>query len=138
VLRKSEDGNWRVLQVSLDLSPREQKAQGAQLMSTRPALAEQKAGVLGVKLAAPLDGETRPPQPELWWDNGGGSGLQVIEWQRGPGSHLFLVPDQAARLQTRVTATFAKQPGTYRWRVWSVGVGGAMKISPWSTMKIAR
>jgi hypothetical protein len=138
VLRKSEDGNWRVLQVSLDLSPREQKAQGAQLMSTRPALAEQKAGVLGVKLAAPLDGETRPPQPELWWDNGGGSGLQVIEWQRGLGSHLFLVPDQAARLQTRVTATFAKQPGTYRWRVWSVGVGGAMKISPWSTMKIAR
>jgi hypothetical protein len=138
VLRKSDEGIWRVLQLSLNLAPQEQKTQAVELMSTRPALAEQKTGVIGVKLAAPLDGETRPPQPELWWDNGGGAGLQVIEWQRGLGSHLFLVPDQAARLQTRVTAAFAKQPGTYRWRVWSVGVGGAMKISPWSTMKIAR
>jgi hypothetical protein len=138
VLRKADDGSWRVLQVSLNLSPQEQRAQSAGLMSTNPAPAELKRGVMGITQAAPADGETRSPQPDLWWDNGGGAGLQVIEWQHGLGSHLFLVLDQAARLQTRVTAAFAREQGTYRWRVWSVGAGGTMKISPWSMMKIAR
>jgi hypothetical protein len=138
VLRKADDGRWRVLQVSLNLPLPEQAAESLELMLSDPASAERKTGVVGIKLAAPADGETRAPQPELWWDNGGGAGLQVVEWQRGLGTRLFLVPDRAARLQTRVTAAFAKQPGTYRWRVWSVGAGGAMKISPWSTMKIAQ
>lgn len=78
--------------------------------------------------------------PELWWDNGGGAGLQVVEWQRSRGgwldAHLYLAPDHNPKLQTRVTAQFANSQGRYRWRVWSVGAEGEMKISPWRTLNI--
>jgi len=142
VLRRGDDGHWRVLHVSLSLSPEEQSFDQGLLMDDRPLTPqERRDGVLGVSLAAPPDGDTRKPMPELWWDNTGGARLQVVEWQRQADggwsdARLEMVPDRNARLQTRVTAGFAKSAGLYRWRVWSVGMNGEMKITPWRTFKI--
>jgi hypothetical protein len=144
VLRLGSDGQWKVLHVSLNLPAiDEEKARRALMNTAPPADAEIRDGVKGVKLASPGEGETRPPMPRLVWDNGGGAGLQVVEWQRSAGdgwsdARLFLVGDQAARLQIDVTAEFAIFQARYRWRVWSVGAGGLMKISPWRTLNIAQ
>ena len=145
VLRKGSDGKWRVLHLSPNL-PEEQQltAQSALMASAPPSDTEEHAGVKGVSLAAPADGDKGPPMPQLWWDNGGGAGLQVVEWEASfPGgdwsdSRLYLVPDSASRLRTQVTARFADLQGRYRWRVWSVGAEGAMKISPWRTFSVER
>jgi hypothetical protein len=142
VLRRGDDGHWRVLHVSLSLSPEEQSFDQALLMDDRPLTPQQlRGGVLGVSLASPPDGDTRKPMPELWWDSTGGARLQVVEWQRQAegnwsDARLNMLPDRGARLQTRVTATFATRGGLYRWRVWSVGMNGELKISPWRTFKI--
>jgi hypothetical protein len=144
VLRLASDGQWKVLHVSLNLPAiDEERARRALMNTAPPADAEIREGVKGVKLASPGDGETRPPMPQLAWDNGGGAGLQVVEWQRAAGdgwsdARLFLVGDQGARLQIEVPAEFAIYQARYRWRVWSVGAGGVMKISPWRTMNIAQ
>jgi hypothetical protein len=137
ILRTQKDGQWKVLQVSLNLPQFEAANVRATLMDTSPtAVAEQKAGVRGVTLAAPQDGMTAGPRPELVWDNQGGAGLQVVEWQidRGDGwsdARLYLVQDHSPRLQTQVIAEFASGAGRYRWRVWSVGMQGEMMISSW-------
>jgi hypothetical protein len=142
LLRRNDAGAWKVLHVSLNLPPVDQQRAMDALRITSPnAEAERTAGVMGVKLAVPAEGDARPPQPELGWDNGGGAGLQIVEWQRAyqqgwSEARLFLVPDREPTLQTRVTATFADRDGRYRWRVWSVGNLGAMKISPWRTLLI--
>jgi len=99
--------------------------------------------VMGVALASPADGSVGSIAPDLAWDNGGGAGLQVVEWQypyKGGWSdtRLFLVPDMGSTLRTRVGADFATLPLTYRWRVWSIGASGAMKISSWRTFSIGR
>lgn len=142
VLRRDDDGRWRVLHVSLDLPPAEQQSERRTLMSSIEA-APQAAHTepAGISQASPANGDTRPPQPVLWWDNRGGASLQVIEWQvdqsgQWTDPRLYLATDVGARLRTQVTARFADSPAVYRWRVWSVGAGGAMKISPWSTLKI--
>jgi hypothetical protein len=143
VLRKMSDGQWKVLHVSLNLPAADQEMARVSLMATRPvSAAEARAGVLGVKLATPIEGDTRPPMPELSWDNGGGAGLQVVEWQTAVNGgwsdpRLFLVNDHGTRLKTQVTAAFAIHQTRYRWRVWSVGAGGEMTISPWRTLNIA-
>jgi hypothetical protein len=137
ILHAQKDAQWKVLQVSLNLPQFEATNVRATLMDTSPtAVAEQKSGVKGVSLAAPLDGNTAGPRPELVWDNQGGAGLQVVEWQidRGDGlndARLYLVQDHSPRLQTHVIAEFAGAAGRYRWRVWSVGMQGDMVISPW-------
>jgi hypothetical protein len=141
VLRKSAAGRWRILHVSLNLPPDDQRHEREALMVSDPVTAEKRTGVAGISQASPADGDTRQPSPQLGWDNAGGAGLQVVEWQRGAvdgwsDARLYLVPDRSARLQTHVTAEFASAEGTYRWRVWSVGVAGAMKISPWRSMVI--
>ncbi|AEU38718.1 hypothetical protein [Granulicella mallensis] len=141
VLRRADSGAWKVLHVSLNLPEVEQQSESLALANTSPpARAERHAGVVGISQASPLDGDSRPPVPELWWDNGGGAGLQVVEWQRSRGgwldAHLYLAPDHNPKLQTRVTAQFANSQGRYRWRVWSVGAEGEMKISPWRTLNI--
>jgi len=145
VLRKGDDGKWRVLHVSLNLPAVESQAQREALVDQcTDTLCGANAGALvGVSLAAPRDGELRPPLPELWWDNGGGSRMEVVEWQGNTGSgwsdaRLFLVPDRGAKLRTQVTAQFASREATYRWRVWSVGAGGVVKISSWRTFKVAK
>ncbi len=145
VLRKGDDGKWRVLHVSLNLPAVESQTQRQALVDQcTDTLCGPYAGALaGVSLAAPRDGEQRPPMPELWWDNGGGSRLEVVEWQGNTGSgwsdaRLFLVPDRGAKLRTQVTAQFASREAAYRWRVWSVGAGGAVKISSWRTFKVVR
>jgi hypothetical protein len=96
---------------------------------------------MGISQAAPLDGDTRMVPADLWWDNLGGASLQVVEWQTRRYqntwlSHLFYVPDTNPRLRTQVTARFASAPGQYRWRVWSVGVDGALVLSPWRGLTI--
>jgi hypothetical protein len=144
VLRMGKDGRWRVLQVSLNLQQIEQENARATLMESSPtSAAEQRAGVKGVSQASPQDGDTKGPMPELVWDNGGGAGLQVVEWQMGrdggwADARLYLVQDRSPRLQTHVQAEFAGDPGRYRWRVWSVGAHGEMKISPWRTFNVVR
>ncbi len=142
VLRATKDNRWRVLQMSLNLPQFEQTNVLETLMETSPtAAAEQRAGVKGVTVATPQEGATRMPQPELVWETNGGAGLQVVEWQRGRGgswsdARLYLVQDRNPRLQTHVIAQFANDAARYRWRVWSVGAHGEMKISPWRTFNV--
>lgn len=144
VLRTGKDGKWRVLQMSLNLPQVEQTNEREALMVTNPPSdAEQHAGVKGVSQAAPQDGQTLTQMPELVWDNHGGAGLQVVEWQRGEGgswsdARLYLVQDRNPRLQTHVQAEFANAYGRYRWRVWSVGAEGDVKISPWRTFRLVQ
>lgn len=141
VLRKSEGGGWSVLQLSSNLRlPRMAEVNGflAQAMSGKP---DESSPVLGVSQAAPLDGDNRSPQPYLWWDNLGGATLQVVEWQMKAESgwtntNLEPVSDTGPRLKTEVVASFARQSGQYRWRVWSIGKGGELKLSSWHTLLI--
>jgi len=151
ILRQDTTGRWRVLHISPNLAPEWQARAWSLLVNFcagtaltveqgSAVLRNEGTRVLGVSQAAPADGDTRSPQPELWWDNLGGATLQVVEWQRGTGgwvaSNLYFVPDTNSRLRTRVTARFATN-GQYRWRIWSVGKGGAIVISPWRTLNIA-
>jgi len=141
VLRKGEGGGWGVLQISSNLRiPQLGEVNGllAQAMFGKP---DESAPVLGVSQAAPLDGDNRSPQPYLWWDNLGGAALQVVEWQTKAESgwtntNLEPVSDTGPRLKTEVVASFARQAGQYRWRVWSVGKGGELKLSPWHSLII--
>ncbi len=142
ILRKDQKGQWKVLQISPNMWPGElgyaQDVLRPYAAKTEP---DKVAKVLGISQAAPVDGDNRPAQPDLWWDNNGGATLQIVEWQRNlpngwASSNLELLPDTDPRLTTRVTATFAKQVGTYRWRVWSVGTGGVVVLSPWRTLNI--
>jgi hypothetical protein len=151
VLRRDPEGRWRVLQISPNLPSAEQSLGWDTLVSfsagTRtpgvPGSAFQRnegTTVLGISQAAPLEGASSLPQPDLSWDNLGGGTLQVVEWQQGQPSrwspsNLFFVPDNRERLATRVTARFATA-GQYRWRVWSLGPGGALVLSPWRTLTI--
>ncbi len=134
ILRRAGNGGpWKVLQVTANLLPRELMPQGAELLPfLKP---DAPARVVGVAQAAPLDGDSRPPHPDLWWDSGGGDGLLVVEWQLRYGTewsdaHLMMVPDRESRARTRVNAAFAES-GEYRWRVWAVGTGGALVLGPW-------
>jgi hypothetical protein len=141
VLRADETGRWRVLQLTPNLLPPQQMLAFSSFATYCHPLDSKPAVVLGVALAAPVDGDNRPPTPELWWDNKGGATLEVVEWQRGSdriwsGSNLFLIPDDTGHLQTQVTARFADAQGQYRWRVWSLGRGGAVAISPWRRFEI--
>jgi hypothetical protein len=141
VLRRDRDGRWRVLHVSLNLPPSQQQDEREMLIRSIAVASERPSAVRGILQASPVDGDTRPPNPELWWDNAGGASLQVVEWQIRSGGawsdpHLYLAPDVGSRLRTQVTARFASTSGTYRWRVWSVGSHGETKISSWSTLNI--
>lgn len=144
VLRAGKDGQWKVLQMSLTLPQHEQSNERQALMvSNPPTAAEQTSGVKGVTQASPQDGQSVMDVPELVWDNRGGAGLQVVEWQRGESNgwsdaRLYLVEDSSPRLRTQVMAEFADANGRYRWRVWSIGTHGAVEISPWRTFMLAR
>lgn len=108
VLRKNDQGKWKVLQLSSNLGT-ERLAKDISLWNTLAAAAKPRPTTscrrcdtkvvatsapapelplrapssvpLGVSLAAPADDDTRSPQPPLWWDNKGGAVLQVVEWQ---------------------------------------------------------
>jgi len=147
VLRRDGAGPWRVLQISPSLLS-ERQSEGLDLLSravkgeeiSNP-LGTEGTKPLGISEAAPPNGDTRIAPAEMWWDNLGGSSLQVVEWQaQGYAttwlSHLFYVPDNNSRLKTRITARFASDPGWYRWRVWSIGVDGTVVLSPWRTFSI--
>jgi hypothetical protein len=144
VLRVGRDGHWKVLQMSLNLPQHEQANERQALMvSNPPTAAEQNSGVKGITQASPQDGQSVAQVPQLVWDNGGGAGLQVVEWQRGEGNgwseaRLYLVEDRSPTLRTQVMAEFANANGRYRWRVWSVGTHGAVEISPWRTFTLAK
>jgi hypothetical protein len=144
VLREDSDGQWRVLHVSLNLPQFEQETLRQALMVTNPPSSEeQRTAVAGVTQAAPQDGTTTTARPELVWDNGGGAGLQVVEWQEGhqgtwSDARLYLVEDRNPRLRSSQIAQFAGANGQYRWRIWSVGAHGEMKISPWRTFNVVK
>lgn len=143
VLRQGTDGHWRVLYLALNPPAGAAASEEEALFSgTPPSRQEQYSGPLGVRLASPPEGDLRGPQPDLWWDNLGGAGMQLVEWQRQYPSgwqnpHLYVVPDQDPRVQTRVTAAFAGLPGRYRWRVWSLGAVGSLRLSEWRTFVVA-
>jgi hypothetical protein len=141
VLREGGDGHWRVLHVSMNLPQFEQEMLRRALMETSPPTSqEEHRSVSGVMQAAPLDGANTTSRPELVWDNNGGAGLQVVEWQVGrdgwSDARLYLVQDRNPRLRSSVMAQFANGAGHYRWRVWSVGAHGDMKISPWRSFNV--
>lgn len=144
VLRRGADRRWRVLHVSLNL-PAAQAVEefGTMLHASPPSEAEAKQRARPVSQAAPADGDVRPPEPGLSWDNPGGMGLEVVEWQETyndgalwSNPNLQLVEDMGSRLRTHVTAQFAAHAGDFRWRVWSVGAGGDLAITPWRTLHI--
>jgi len=139
VLRKDEDGDWKVLQITPDL-PVEQLGTAFGMLQRYAHEADDVADVKGISEASPRDGDNRSPQPFLWWDNLGGATLQVVEWQDGGGgaSNLYFVPDVDFRLKTQAKARFAKYqvPSAYRWRVWSLGDGGVVVLSPWRRLNI--
>jgi hypothetical protein len=140
----AKDSRWLVLQVSLNQPQIEQENVRQTLMLTSPTSGvEQRSGVKGVAPAVPQEGATVGPVPDLVWDNNGGAGLQVVEWQinRDHGwsdARLYLVEDRSPRLQTHARAEFASDSGQYRWRVWSVGGRGEMKISPWRSFTVSQ
>ncbi len=142
VLRETPDNRWRVLQLSLNMPQFEQATERRTLMETNPpSEAEQRGGVKGVVLTAPPDGQAVVQMPELVWDNRGGAGLQVVEWQRSVSggwseARLYMVEDRNPTLRTHVLAEFADGLGHYRWRVWSVGMHGEVKISAWRSFSI--
>jgi len=141
VLRRDGAGRWLVLQISLNLAP------DLVLNATRlfeeatsdDASVHRNEGsqLLGIAQAT-ADDDTRRTHATLWWDNLGGATLQVVEWQpgNGVGTNLFFAPDTESRLKTEAAARFAREPGPYRWRVWSVGADGTIVLSPWRTLHI--
>lgn len=139
-------GPWRVLQITPDLPP-ELLVEAFRVLSPSTygaashygAASQRVSEPAGVTLASPVDGDVRSAVPELWWDNGGGDDLLLVEWQGNGegGSHLFLVPDHGNRLQTRVSALFAWS-GTYRWRVWALGPGDTIKLTGWRQFSVVR
>lgn len=142
VLRRTQDGQWKVLQITSNLAlDLQERAVGWIDPYTSPTKQHTSKPIAGISQAAPLDGDIRQPRPELWWDNSGDGSLLIVEWQRSVGSKwtdskMFFVGDSAPRVQTRVRAEFADIPGAYHWRVWTVGAGGALTISPWRTLNI--
>ena len=142
VLRIDETGQWRVLQLSPNLPAGQQRLAAESLDGFAvKARREEVAQVRSASLAAPVDGDNRPPVPELWWDNSGQGTLEVVEWQRQTGdgwsgSNLFFVPEDVGNLRTRTTGRFADAAGLYRWRVWSLGRGGTSAISAWRSINI--
>ena len=140
VLRRGDDGRWGVLQISANLGwdrLRESFAEFRPL--ARRVKPELVKAVKGVTLAAPKDGDVRSGAPELWWDDPGDSRLLAVEWQVvGGDTHLMLVPETASRLQVRVTAAFVGGTGSYRWRVWAVGMGGTTQLSPWRQVTVVQ
>jgi hypothetical protein len=141
VLHRADDGRWRVLQISPKEPVEHRKTVFGDLRTATQGGAKDGGSLQPVSLAAPLDGDTRTEGLGLWWDNNGQARLQVVEWQAAVGSGwgssaLLTVPDTNSRVQTRVTASFAFQGSTYRWRVWSVGKGGALAITGWRTFTV--
>jgi len=140
VLRKDDKGVWKVLQVQPNMWPG-QLGQAMQTMRRYVMGPQSKDKALGISQAAPPDGDNRPAQPDLWWDNKGGAALQVVEWQwhtalGWSSTGTLMVPDDNPHLTTRVTAVFATQQGQYQWRVWSVASDGTMDLSPWRKLNI--
>ena len=142
--RTAKPGPWKVLQLTLDLPQYEQTQERQVLMvSDPPTWAEQRGGVKGVSLLQPTDGQDVVQMPQLLWQNHGGAGLEVVEWQKGEGqgwseSRLYFVEDQNPTLRMQAMAKFAARNGRYRWRLWSVGAHGEMRISSWSSFFLER
>jgi hypothetical protein len=142
VLRMDETGNWRVLQLTPNLALQQQQV-ATEILSGFAAKVsrEQVAQVVSASLAAPVDGDDRSPMPEFWWDNMSNGTLEIVEWQQSAGrswtgSNMYFVPEDGGHLRTRTTGRFAFAAGLYRWRVWSLGKGGAVAISSWRSVNI--
>ncbi len=146
VLRHAADGHWRVLSLTLNLAPELGAASLAMFAPyTQPTKPEQLGHPQPVTAATPRDNDLVQPLPQLGWHNAGGGTLLVIEWQLRTGSrtapdwtdsNLYFVPDDGSRLQTRAEARFASRAGVYRWRVWTVGAGGVLRLSDWHTLQV--
>lgn len=146
VLRHGADGHWRVLSFTLNLAP-ELGAQALAILApyTQPTKPTQLGQPQPVSAMTPRDSDVVQPPPQLGWQNAGGGTLLVVEWQLRTGSatapdwtdsNLYFVPDDGSRLQTRAEARFANRAGVYRWRVWTVGAGGVLRLSDWHLLHV--
>jgi hypothetical protein len=136
ILRRGREG-WKVLQLTLAGSPALMTPRFHELESLcRSVPPDQVAKLGGVSLASPPDHDHREGPFELWWDNGGNASLLVVEWQQPvetAPTNLYFVPDRRPRDTTRIPSPFAG--GNLIWRVWAVGTGGALTLSPWRDMQ---
>ena len=142
VLRRSESGAWKVLQISPNL--RQDKVR--MICDSLPFVGREQVKddkpLQPVSIASPTEGDGRSMPMEIWWDNNGQAQTEVVEWQFGVGgswlnSQLMVTHDTGSRLQTRVAASFLRMPGSYRLRVWSLG-GGRLVMTPWRTFTVER
>jgi len=139
MLRADAHGDWKVLQLSLEMNGSDaEQGFGLAAGNARPA---KLAEVSLPRLASPVDGDERAVRSglKLWWDNGGGGSLLVVEWQAGtggnsPASHVSLVPDTDPKVSTEVPAPFMNVGGLLRWRLWAVGSGGVVRLTDWRTV----
>ena len=142
ILRRGDDGNWKVLQFTPSIDSDLLDRANTRLQPYTVRVARGKLTPVGdVTQSTPSDNDVRPPTPELAWDNGGGGNLLIVEWQRHGtadwmGSWMYFVTEGEVRSQTRATARFAARQGVYRWRVWNLGTGGVLKLSSWRTVNI--
>ena len=142
ILRADDQGQWRVLQLTPNLTSEQQEVAERTLAGYGAVVRrEEVAQMVSASLAAPVDGDNRPVVPEFWWDDKGAGTLEIVEWQRSFGSswtnsNLYFVPEDAGHLRTRTTGRFANTAGLYRWRVWSMGKGGVVAISSWRSLNI--
>ncbi len=142
ILRADAGGQWRVLQLTPNLTVEQQEVAERNLAGYGAAVKLDQVGqMVSASPAAPSDGDNRPPMPEFWWDDRGTGTLEIVEWQRNFGnswtsSNMYFVPEDAGHLRTRTTGRFANAGGLYRWRVWSLGKGGSVAISSWRSVNI--
>jgi hypothetical protein len=135
ILRRGREG-WKVLQLTPAGSPALMTPRFHELESVcRTVPPEQVAKVGATSLASPPDGDHRDGPFELWWDNGGNASLLLVEWQQpgNPPTNLYFVPDHHPRDTTRIQSPFPG--GGLKWRVWALGTGGALTLSPWRWMR---
>jgi hypothetical protein len=136
ILRRGREG-WKVLQLTPAGSPALMTPRFRELESVcRTVPSDQIAKLGGVSLASPPDGDHRDGPFELWWDNGGNASLLLVEWQQPIGwasTNLYFLPDRHPRDTTRVPSPFAAS--ALNWRVWALGTGGVVTLSPWRSMR---
>jgi hypothetical protein len=141
ILRLDKNDAWRVLHIALNMPAVEAENERSALMEQCTERICGTKSVTAVAIAYPADGAQVQTMPQLWWDNGGGSGMEVVEWEVGrqgewTDARLYLMPDRGAKLRTEVVASFADHAERYRWRVWSIGEGGVVKMTAWHTFRV--
>ena len=142
LLRTNSRGEWRVLQITVGISPQD-AGRVRDLLQPYAMASKQLIPVDAPVLASPLNGDQRAPGSglRLAWDASAEDGLMLVEWQLGRGenamaSSVMVVSNQEGRMHTEAAAPFASLGGPVRWRVWALGHGGTVQMSDWRTVEM--